>query len=413
MSAPAAGAGSACNVALYPWFKALMNLNFWQAVWFLYFQSTLSAAAAVLLYAVYDVATTVLEVPSGYMSDRLGRRATLIASSGAGCAGAALLALGGGFAVLAAGQVLIGASAAFASGTDSALLYELLAATGRQGEIEREELRAWRFTFGALALSAVAGGVLVPLGGALPFVAGAAAFAGAGALALRFAEPPRTGTAVAEGAEVMRLGSLRAALTQPVLIWLFVLTVVMYVFSHVPFVFGQPFILEALKGAGLAAGAPVVSGSVSAVMMGLSVAVSVGALRLRRRLGLPAILLASFAMQIALISVLALTNGPLAILFLLFRMVPNALSRPFITARIQPLLGGESRATYFSLQSLVGRMIFAATLYLASFSTSGVGQMAYGEIRRILGWYVLGGLVCLAALALAGARVGVERTAEA
>ncbi|MBM7068704.1 hypothetical protein [Actibacterium sp. 188UL27-1] len=45
--------------------------------------------------AIYDVATTVLEVPSGYMSDRLGRRMTLIASAAFGVAGAVLLGVGG------------------------------------------------------------------------------------------------------------------------------------------------------------------------------------------------------------------------------------------------------------------------------------------------------------------------------
>ena len=85
------------NIRLYRWFRFFQGLIFWQAVWFLYFQTTLSAAEAVLLYAVFDVATTALEVPSGWMSDRLGRRVTLIASGLAGVGGAALLATGDGF----------------------------------------------------------------------------------------------------------------------------------------------------------------------------------------------------------------------------------------------------------------------------------------------------------------------------
>ena len=61
------------NIRLYRWFQFFQGLLFWQAVWFLYFQGTLSAAEAVLLYAIFNVATTALEVPSGWMSDRLGR----------------------------------------------------------------------------------------------------------------------------------------------------------------------------------------------------------------------------------------------------------------------------------------------------------------------------------------------------
>ncbi|WP_170865037.1 hypothetical protein [Roseovarius marisflavi] len=42
---------AARNIAIYPWF--------------LYFQAQLSATEAILLYAIYDVGTTALEVPSG------------------------------------------------------------------------------------------------------------------------------------------------------------------------------------------------------------------------------------------------------------------------------------------------------------------------------------------------------------
>ena len=147
------GSETARNVALYPWFKFFKSLIFWQAIWFLFFQNRLSAGEAILLYAIYDIGTTVLEVPSGYMSDRMGRRFTLIASMVAGIAATVLLAVGDGFLVFALAQVFLGASAAFASGTDSALLYESLAATGRQSDIERQEIRAWRFSFTALAVS--------------------------------------------------------------------------------------------------------------------------------------------------------------------------------------------------------------------------------------------------------------------
>ena len=51
------------NITLYRWSRFLRSLTFWQATWFLYFQNVLSGAEAILLYAVYDVATTVLEVP--------------------------------------------------------------------------------------------------------------------------------------------------------------------------------------------------------------------------------------------------------------------------------------------------------------------------------------------------------------
>ncbi len=64
-----------------PWYRLFDCLLFWQAVWFMYFQAKLSGAEAILLYSVHDVATTVLEGPSGYFSDRVGRRLTLVVST--------------------------------------------------------------------------------------------------------------------------------------------------------------------------------------------------------------------------------------------------------------------------------------------------------------------------------------------
>ncbi|WP_322867114.1 MFS transporter [Aquicoccus sp. G2-2] len=352
---------------------------FWHGVWFLYFQAKLSAADAVLLYAIYDMATTVLEVPSGYMSDRWGRKKTLVAAACAGLCGAVLLVTGGGFVAFALAQCALGAAAAFASGTDSALLYESLAATGREAEIERQELRAWRFGFVALALAAVSGGALALWAPVLPFVAGAVAFAALLAVALCFEEPPEQRADLPQGGELARLGRLGGAFRQPVLVWLFAFSLMSYVFGHVPYVFGQPFILQALEAQGWQAQAPLVSGVVSAIMMSVSLLASAIAMPLRRALGLGGIMLLALAMQVALVGVLALTQSVLAIGFLFLRMVPSAFSRPFMLARIQPLLSRESRATYLSLQSFGGRLVFTATLWLSALGASTRAEMAPGR----------------------------------
>ena len=408
MTSARATTGTARNIALYPWFQFGRNLVFWQAIWFLFFQNRLSAAEAIMLYAVYDIGTTALEVPSGYFSDRIGRRFTLIVSGLATLIGATLLSFGDGFAVFALAQIFLGASTAFNSGTDSALLFESLAAEERQDETETQELRAWRFGFIGLALSAVLGGVMSYFDAVLPFLASAIAAAGVLAITLKFSEPPHHAASVPQGSEFMRLAALRPALTQPVLSWLFLLSVLMYGFSHLPFVFGQPFILEALGTVGLAAEAPIVSGATSAVMMLLSVATSLIALRLRRSIGLTAILLLAFGMQIVLVGVLALTNSLIAIALLFFRMVPNSLSQPFILARTQPLLDDDSRATYLSLRSFCARLLFAGSLYLAALSTTATDTLPYAELQTVLGWYVAVGALALAGLALLSRRIALE-----
>lgn len=385
------------NITLYPWYRFLRNLTFWQATWFLYFQSELSAPQAILLYVVYDLTVTLLEVPSGYLSDRIGRRPTLILSALAGVLGALALTLGNSFALLALGQAFLGAHAAFASGTDSSLYFESLHATGRDAEVEDGEVVAWRFSFAALALSAITGGLMALVHPALPFAASAAAFVLLLALTFLFREPPHEHRITSE---VERLATLWTAFRTPILAWLFAIGTLMYGYSHIPFVFGQPFIAEALERTGYSAEAPLVSGTVTAAMMLLSVVVSLAAPKLRQRVGLAPMLLFAFGLQIFIAALLASTNAVWLIAILLLRMVPDALSTPFITARLQPLLSDDSRATFLSLKSLAGRLAFAASLTIAATSTTQAAQMPYADIQKILWAYTVVGLIALLLLAL-------------
>ena len=128
-------------------------------------------------------------------------------------------------------------------------------------------------------------------------------------------------------------------------------------------------------------------------MMVISVLTSWLAPGLRERIGLSGILLLAFAIQVFLIGGLALNGSVLAIALLLLRMVPDSFSRPFILARVQTELSDSVRATYLSLQSLVGRLLFAGSLYLASGSASDVGAMPRAEVQAILGVYALIGCV--------------------
>lgn len=394
----------AANIHLYPWFQFFRNLLFWQAIWFLYFQKELSAAEAILLAAVYDIATTALEVPSGYMSDRLGRRRTLIIAIAVTVAGALLLAFGDTFAAFALAQFLLGAGMAFASGTDTSLLYESLARDDRGAEIQTHEQRAWRYSFTALALSAVTGGLLAAIAPMWAFIATALASVVALYITTRFQEPIHTSEQALLHDARAQFRAVSEALRHPLLTWLFLLAAGMYTFSHVPFVFGQPFILEAINAAKLGLDAPIVSGAVTATMMLVSVATSWLAPTLQQRFGVGRVFLIALGMQVGLIGCLALTNHPAAIALLFLRMVPDSLARPYILARIHPLVSDTARATYLSLQSFCGRLLFATTLYLSSLAATTGSALAYPEIQVILAGYAAAGAALFVALVIIARR---------
>jgi hypothetical protein len=111
-------------------------------------------------------------------------------------------------------------------------------------------------------------------------------------------------------------------------------------------------------------------------------------------------LLLAFAIQIGIIAVLAITPSALAIGVLFLRMVPDSFARPFIVARMQPLLSDSGRATYLSLQSFAGRLLFAGSLLLASGQVQKGTVMAYADIQATLGVYAAGGAMFFAVLVL-------------
>ena len=65
------------NLRLYAWLLPGTRLLFWAPVYFLFFARHLPLDQVLLLGSFYYVAVVVFEVPSGYLSDRLGRVATL------------------------------------------------------------------------------------------------------------------------------------------------------------------------------------------------------------------------------------------------------------------------------------------------------------------------------------------------
>ncbi len=388
------------NIRLYPWFQACRNLLFWQAVWFLYFQKELTAAEAILLAAIYDIGTSALEVPSGYLSDLIGRRITLILAMMANVVGCLLIGLGDSFYVFALAQIMLGAGTAFTSGTDHALLYDSLLEQGEESQVARHEARAWRYTFAGLAVSAFAGGLMSLHSIETAFLASALAAAVALILATMLREPSPTADQTDALPPLQQTAAIFRRLRDRALAWLFALAVGKYVLSHVPFVFGQPFINEALGTIGFAAETPLVSGTVVAAMMLISVAAGWLALPLAHMLGAAGIFLFALAMQVGLIALLALTVHPAAITLLLLRMVPEALTWPMFLAAVQPKLQSGYRATYLSLQSLIGRIILAGTLLVAGLAVPDFGTLQHSTLQTILLSYFAAGAILLVVLGL-------------
>lgn len=82
-----------------------------------------------LLQSIFAITVFIMEVPSGYISDLLGRKSTLIVAGFLKAVGFSLFPLADDINILIFAEVILGIGASLSSGTDIALIYDTLAIT--------------------------------------------------------------------------------------------------------------------------------------------------------------------------------------------------------------------------------------------------------------------------------------------
>jgi MFS family permease len=166
----------------------------------------LSYTQIFLLQAWFMLMNFLLEVPTGAVADRFGRKASVAA----GCFMMAAASLVYGsvpmLAVFVLGEAVFAAALTLVSGADEALVYDSLKALGREAEATRiiSRLEAMKLTgiFGGALLGSL---VASRLGVRAPMLMQAIPMALSGVVALRLVEPPRGAVAASQGGGYLRL----------------------------------------------------------------------------------------------------------------------------------------------------------------------------------------------------------------
>ncbi len=363
------------NVTLYPWYAAVFNAYFWMPVFFLYFLQHMDLADVLRLESIYYLAVVLLEVPSGYFSDRFGRRPTLLIASAALLGAYLTFFLGHSFGAFAVAQVLLAAGLAFNSGTDTSLHFDSLAALGREGEFDAREAAVARNSILASGLAALVGGAVGVFDLRYAYLLSGLAALASFAIVLVMREPiSHKQIPVTEG-PVRQIKACGRLLHNPLLAWVFAFYVLMTVLNHVPYEFYQPYIDLALAerlplGNGTALGLGIHVG----ITMVIAAWFASRSIRVRNRIGLGGVLLSATILQTLIILVMGLILHPLVIALVLFRTVPRALMTAPINAAIAPRVERAQRATFLSIQSLVGRLAFSGYLIVLSLIPAATGN---------------------------------------
>lgn len=386
----------------------------WLPIFFLFFSERLTLQQVLLLESVYYLAVVIAEVPSGYLSDVLGRRMTLLLSGVTVCASYLLFLVSGDFAGLAVAQCLLAVGSACRSGTDTSLLYESLDQAGRADEYGDQEARAGRIGFLSTAIAALAGGVLGSFNLSWPYwFSLIASLVGLG-ITWQFVEPggERPGNPGRQGF-VRQLVVAAAYWRLPMLAWLTLYYVVMYAIVHVPFEFYQPY-LDLLSADNRLGGfsAPLTSGVIFALTACVGAWAAGSSMHWQKRFGLLQLLMSAAGVELLVIAALALILHPVLASLVLLRNGPMAVITAPIRSAIAPHIANEHRATYLSLQALAARLGFAVFLAVLSAVLDADGQLSWETLSLLLRVALAIGSCSMLALWVSGRRLNIRSDAS-
>ena len=330
-------------------------------VFFLFFNNIVSLQEVLLLESVYYISVVFIEVPSGYFSDKIGRKKTLIISSILFILSYLVFGLSYSFMTLASGQVLLAAAISFRSGTDTSFFYESIVDAGKEEEYGQREASVQSWIQIASAIAVLIGGFLGSINLYLPYYLSAAIVSPALIVCFYFTEP---GLKQKESEPFFKqLLICSQYLKNPQLLWLFIFSVLMYAMTHIPYEFYQPYLklLEARGDLGIM-DAAIASGLLYAGTRFIAAYAAKMSVTWTERFGIYKVLFVAIIIQAFIIGMLGTVLSMYIVLVVLFRNFSMMMTSAPINAVIAPVVHANQRATYFSIQSLAYRLSFAATL---------------------------------------------------
>ena len=348
---------SARNLAALQAYALGRNLMFMVPVLVPFWRANgLSMAELMALQSYFSAVSVALEVPTGWLADRWGRRASLLLGLAALCAAVALYGLGHGLAAFLLAETCFGLGHALTSGADLALLHDSLQAAGRVADYPRRFARYQAVQLAAGAVSSAIGGLCFAQDPRAAWWLTLAALLLALVPAWRLQEPPR-GTAAA--VTVIQPGQAGRRAVAGLLL----LGALTWGGNRAAQWLMQPYFEQA--GWTLAS-----FGLLLAAGMGIAAAASRGSATLLRRLGaqrLAGTLLLASAGAFAAMAVAAPNAawaGWIGLAALAVQQAVAGCVMTLYTTLFNQHLPAAWRATGLSLQSLAGMAVYAAIIPL-------------------------------------------------
>lgn len=317
-----------------------------------YQENGLGMKEVFILQAIYSISIVVLEIPSGYFADALGRKNTLIIGSIMGFLGYLVYSFSFGFWGFLIAEVVLGFGQSLISGADSALLYDTLLQQNNEKDYMKHEGRMISAGNFAEALAGIAGGLLAALSLRYPYFFQTAIALTAVPAAITLYEPNTYGVAIK-----MSLGKiigvvryalienkkLRSNIIYSSVVGASTLTMAWFV---------QPWFIRAEL--------PVTMFGVLWTLLNLSVGISaLFAYKFERFFGVRTTVVGiTISLALGFIGA-AILESYWGLLFLLIFYLARGIATPVLKDYINRITSSDIRATILSVRNFVIRIIFA------------------------------------------------------
>jgi len=378
------------NLRLLPAHQALASTLAWLPIFVLFTRGWFGIDGALQLAGIFYFTTVIVEVPSGWASDRLGRVVTLKAAAVAMALAHVFFVISdGSFALVALGEVMLATGFSAISGTDVSLHYDTLEELGIEAEYEERQSKLTAISFAAVSASAVVGGLIGWASLELVFAFSVVSSVLQFIVLWWLAEPPQRRAGDAGQNFGSQLSSCLSYLRRPFLRWVLMFWIAMVTLEHVAFTLAQPYLTEALGFTFDDIGStPVWTGFLFAVFSLIGAVAARNAASLRRRFGFLPLLLGLAVLSASIISAMLIVLSVWVALFMGLRSVLGAVAPTVLTSEIAPAVEQQHRATYLSIHSLAGRLVYGGLTYAAAVAI-GDDLMATIGLFTIASWILI------------------------
>jgi MFS family permease len=150
----------------------------------------ISFTEIMILQAIFAISMFLLEVPTGVVADRFGRKTSLIFAGVAAVIAPLVYVIHPNFWIFALGEFVWAFGAALTSGADSALIYDSLKEVKEEKRSKKIMARYGSFSLAGIMVAALIGGLVAQLWGPMmPMLLTSVPMVGALAIAFTFKEP--------------------------------------------------------------------------------------------------------------------------------------------------------------------------------------------------------------------------------